>query len=348
MGEASLKASGSRIHFSRAVRAVLVLCLLVVIGFRVYGYFASSATETALTPRESLATEDLGQWRDALSKAFAAQDWELAAEACDKLVGQETDNMGIWMRLAYSQHMLGRFDQAIAAYLRVCQWEGRPRQWALYNISRAYAKQGEKQQALNYLQDAVEAGFRQRSDEPSVADEADFRSIADDPEFQRLAELSKPISKRNVYRQMDFLLGQWALLSGDERRIGSAEFSAATGGYTIVGECTDNTRAKKYTLLAYYHPATSRWRQTWLDDQGGVIDVTGTADVSGESFALEGEVATADGRTFAARVVFDEAADGAVHLAILSSSDGGARWTDILDATLVPVRAKPESDAASS
>lgn len=326
---------------SRLLHTVLIVSLLAVIGFRVYGYFASTASEVR-SARESLETNDVSQWRDAAGRAFATEDWNLAVEACEKIVAVEPGGVQAWVRLAYAHHQLGHYDQAIAAFLRVCDWEGRPRQWALFHLAAAYARKHEKQPeldckpiALVFLREAVEAGFRQSSDadEPPVAQNPDFSSIADDPEFQRLAELTKPISQRNVYRQLDFIVGRWFLDSPDGQPIGSAEFAGASGEYALVGKCADNKRATNSIVLAYCDPATSQWQQVWVDDHGSVTRLTGQPSYGG-TLIFEGEMTTADGRSFTSRLVFDQATDGTIHVSLMSSSDGGDRWTDVLDANL--------------
>jgi tetratricopeptide (TPR) repeat protein len=337
MVEAAGNVSNPRM--SRVLHAALIFGLLVVIGWRVYGYFAAPETEVR-TPGESLGTSDVQQWREAAGKAFAAEDWNVVVQACEKIVDDDPDNIQAWARLAYALHMLGRYDHAIAAYLRVCRAEGRPRQWAFYNIAAAYALKHEKDMALDYLREAVEAGYRQRVDERPVAEDPDFRALADDPEFQRLAELTKPVSQRNVYRQLDFIVGHWHLLSGDGRRkIGSAEFSSSSDGYAIVGKCADNARATESTIVAYYDPAAAHWKQVWLDDEGTVTELTSqTGDA--DSLVFDGESVLADGRRVTARVTWDDEPDGSVHLSRMTSSDGGNRWNELLEARLNPLRTK--------
>lgn len=328
---------------SRLLHAALIMSVLLVIGFRVYWHFATEESQ----PRSMgtlLESNDISQWRDAAGRAYAIEDWAVTIEACQKILEQEPDNGQAWARISYAQHQLGQYDQAIAGFLRVCQTEGRPRQWALYYIAAAYARLHEKQpaddnrqMALDYLQDAVETGYRRRSDEVPVAEDPDFRSIATDPEFQRLAELTKPIFQRSVYRQFDALLDNWILQSGDGRRIGQAKFTAESGGYAIVGQINDNTRATASTVFAFYDPATSQWRMAWLDDHGNVSQLASQAS-DDESLRLEGDMTTADGRRLTARVVFDETAEGTLHVSMMCSSDGGNRWTELLDALLVPAR----------
>ena len=135
----------------------------------------------------------------------------------------------------------------------------------------------------------------------------DFQSIADDPEFQRLAELTKPISQRNVYRQLDFILGKWILTSADGRRIGSAEFTAGGGGYAIVGRMRG-----QHARHEVYHPRVLRSGHRPVEasvaGRSGQRDPTGQPDDEfGESFVLDGETTTADGRNLLTRAEFDEA-----------------------------------------
>ena len=191
----------------------------------------------------------------------------------------------------------------------------------------------------------MESGYRQRTDERPVAEDPDFHALVDDPEFQRLAELTKPVSQRDVYRQLDFILGQWTLTSPDGRRIGSAEFSASSGGYAIVGKCSDNTRATNSTIMAYYEPSVAQWKQVWLDDQGSVAQLTRQPG-DDDAIVFEGESIMADGRRAMARVILDEAADGRVRLSLMTSSDAGNRWSDVLDVKLIPKKVR-NSQAAS-
>ncbi len=337
----------SGVRTSRVLHGALIVCLLAAIGFRVYGYFAWTAQDAQSADASSEA--DLTRWHDAASRGVAADDWNLVVDACEKILAKDPSSVRAWSRLAYGQHQLGRYDQAIAAYLHVCREEGRFRQWAKCNIAACYARKHARQPdrdfkpiALDYLREAVEAGFRQRAEETPIAEDPDFASLADDSEFQRLAELTKPISQRTVYRQLDFLLGRWFLDSPEGRPVGSAEFAEASGQYAIVGRCSDNTRATESTFLAYYNPKTSHWEQTWVNDQGSVTHLTGEPSL-GESWTFEGETTLSDGRCYQAQLTIDHAADGTIRLALRSSRDGGDRWADVLD---VHLRADESSSAS--
>lgn len=324
---------------SRAVHATLVVSLLVVIGFQVHRYFYSASEVRPRSGPEDQQNKNVRDWFITAGRAFAREQWEAAVEALEKVVEQDPENLPAWVRLAYAHHMLGHYDPALAAYLRVIQFEGRPRAWALYNIAAVYALKDEKRMALDYLREAVEAGFRQRDGEPPVAEDRDFRSFADDPEFLSLAELTKPVSKRDVYHQLDLMIGKWNLAGTANNRIGFAEFTSASGGCAIVGKCVDNSRSTNSTILLYYDPTNLKWRLVWLDDQGNVTHLEGGTG-KGESLVLDGEQVTADGRRSVARTILEELDDGSFHIALMTSADGGDRWTDVLDARLLPQETK--------
>jgi tetratricopeptide (TPR) repeat protein len=331
---------------SRVLHAALILGLLAVIGFRVYGYFLTSESEEGRMRRVA-SPDDFRTVRERAAEAFSRRDWEAAVDSLEAVVQREPGSMAHWARLGYAQHMLARYDPAIAAYLRVCQFEGRPRQWALRNIAAVYALKQEPQMALDYLREAVESGYRQRDGDPPLAKDPDFATLVDLPDFQHLAELTKPLSQRQVYRRLDFLIGKWSIKTPDDRRIGFVEFDVSSGGYAIVGNWMDNGRSAKSTIVAYYDPAETQWRQVWLDDQGRVIQLSGDIDTHVESgneqVLLEGQLISADGQSVPARATLEEGERGAVRMIVSSSPDEGQRWHTLHDVTLVPQNPKRTS-----
>jgi tetratricopeptide (TPR) repeat protein len=318
---------------SRLLHAALIASLLAVIGFRVYTYFATSESEQN-SVEGALASTDVRDWFTVANRAFAAEEWQTSADVFGRIVQHEPDNVSARIRLGYSLHMLKRYDEALATYIRVSQHDGRPRQWAFYNIAAIYALKNEKRMALDYLQDAVESGYRQRDQETPVVDDPDFKCLADDPEFLRLAELTKPVSKREAYRQLDFLIGNWVLTSEAGSRVGIASLSEKSQGYAIIGDCIDDTQRVSSTLLFFYQPDLLKWRFTWLTDQGSVATMTGRS-AEGNTFVFEGEQVMADGRQFAARCTLEETDNGAIAFTFEASADGGANWHDMFRAIFV-------------
>ena len=323
---------------SRAMQALPVMALLVFIGFRVYGYFASSETDIR-SAKASLSSGDIRAWRSTGNDAYANKQWDVSAAAYEKITKQNrtTCEPGLYspIRCTPGAGTTGPWPPTCT----VGQFAGRPRQWALANIAAVYALKGEKRMALDYLQEAVAAGFRQRLDDPPIAEDPDFQSIADDPEFQRLVELTKPVSQRSVYRQFDFVIGKWTLQTLNDRLAGSLEFSASSRGYALVGNGVDEARSLRFTVMGYYDPQTRAWKQVWMDDQGTALHLA-EMSADDQTISLEGTMSTADGRQQLARVIYEEVEGGLVRLTLENSPDAGNRWDDMLDVMMVPTGSK--------
>ncbi len=316
---------------SRVFHALLVTILLVVVGFRVYRYFATSEAELA-TEQTPVAAQDARQLRRTASDAFRQEDWALAAEAYHKVLEEDPGNIRVRVRLAHALHSDGQYDSALNQYLFACRYDGDVRRWALYNIACVYALKGDKRLSLDYLSEAAEEGFR--LNKPACED-PDLKSLVEDAEFQRLAELLKPVSQRDVYRRYDFLIGNWILLGEDGQRIGSLIVAQAPDGYALRGECHNDSRSSQITFFAYYDPETKDWHQMWLDDHGNLIQLH-EEPAEDDSLVLSGHRIAADGKRTKARAIYTESKDGMTHLEIATTIIDGQTWQPWIRAALVP------------
>lgn len=316
---------------SRVFHALLVTALLVMVGFRVYGYFATSETQLNANHRRS-TTGDLQHWKTRANDAFQQENWAVAAEEFGKVTQEEPTNVRARVRLAHALHCCGKYDEALAEFLYACRFDGDVRRWALYNIACVYALKGDKRLALDYLNEAADEGFRTRK---PVDEDPDFKSLWADPEFQHLAEMLKPVSQRNVYHRFDFLIGQWKIGTANSRRVGSLIVSKGAEGFSLLGECIDESRSLRMTFLAFYDPDIDDWRQLWLDERGNVMEIQSEPS-EGESLILRGHLAAAGGRKELARAIYTDKKKGIVHIELATSADQGTTWSPLLDADLLP------------
>lgn len=330
---------------SQIVHGLLIAALLLVVVVRVAVYFRTTESERRSGQRDANADE-LRQWKRAGEEAFAQEQWGTAVENFRQVVEFERENLRAWALFARSLQLSGQSDPAIAAYLKVSQFGPQPRRWSLYHIAGLYAAQGERDMALDYLQEAVEAGYRQRDGDPPIQEVEEFASLRDDPEFERLAELTKPIAKRDSYRQCDFLIGNWSLLGPEEQSVGTMEISVAESGFALVGSGLETTRSVRWSMVAFFNPELRRWRHIWLDSHGNVIELRG-ATGSEQSLVLEGELVTADGRRHLAQSVCQELDGGRVRILLQQSADAGNSWENVLDVIMVP-RVAPRAKGKSA
>lgn len=152
------------------------------------GYLALEMHEHAL--RELRAVIDPGdeRYKYHLLKAEAYRglhDWSAAQEEFRYCQGEQPEDLGVLMGLAWCLKRTGELSQAISTMHDA--YRAHPKTpVVLYNLSCYYALAGQKSQALSWLGRALrmEPGLRRL-----IPEETDFDPIRSAPEFQKLLEL---------------------------------------------------------------------------------------------------------------------------------------------------------------
>jgi len=105
-----------------------------------------------------------------------------AEAAWRAMVAADASNAFAWYRLGYTLHALKRYDEAVEAAQRSSASATlRPR--ALYNIACARAQQGRKAEALQALEEAVQAGFKSRG---TLQGDPDLEPIRSEARFKEI------------------------------------------------------------------------------------------------------------------------------------------------------------------
>jgi hypothetical protein len=130
-----------------------------------------------------------------------------------------------------------------------------------------------------------------------------------------------------VHRQFDFWLGDWEVRGAQDKVLGHNRISGILEGCALLEEWTGAAGGVGTSLNAY--DATSRkWRQTWIDNSGGRLDLVG--GLEGGRMVLTGEGRGANGGTVHHRVSFEPSAAGVRQL-WEQSTDGGTTWSVSFD-----------------
>jgi len=91
------------------------------------------------------------------------------------------------------------------------------------------------------------------------------------------------------YRQLDFWVGDWIAEWGEGKDAGTGRNSITRdefGACAIVEHFSADDGTLKGTSISTYRPPTRRWRQTWVDDQGGYFNLAG-GPVTGQPHSFE-------------------------------------------------------------
>lgn len=132
------------------------------------------------------------------------------------------------------------------------------------------------------------------------------------------------------HRQMDFWLGRWAV-----RWAASPGQPAGSGTNTLTREFDGCVVRESFQggggpgalvgmSVSSYQRARQQWRQTWVDNQGGYIELAGGKE--GEHFVLMTPLA-ADQRT-RFRMRFEDIQADSLTWRWQRSQDAGATWQD--------------------
>src|SRR5262249_19639871 len=118
---------------------------------------------------------------------YAKKDFARAAAGYQKLAEANPEDGESWLRLARSRFALAEYRAAIAAYQRANALGFGFLQHNACNSARAYARLGEKEKALAWLETALkDHRFENR---PSLGEDEAFRGLRADPRFRQLAGL---------------------------------------------------------------------------------------------------------------------------------------------------------------
>jgi len=317
----------------RSVQVAVACGLIAVIGVFVWDQvhpLRGQQPKQESPARKQADRQTPIDWRQIGDRAYVQRDWDKAADAYRHELKRHPDSLPALVRLAYSLHSAGHLDEALAAHVQASR-HVYARSWALYNIACIYAVRHERELALDYLRQAIEAGFRA---ERPIREDPDLAYIVDDPEFARIEELSQPLRVRAVYRRLDFLIGRWTLEGREARHEGTFELRRDTIRFALIGTCLDTALPMTATLLSYYDPGIQKWRQLWLDSEGNVMDLTAQSRVS-NTLVLEGTWIRPNGDTDRAKLVYTLQDQHAVLLDLRVSVDSGQTWETVLTTRLV-------------
>ncbi len=89
------------------------------------------------------------------------------------------------------------------------------------------------------------------------------------------AVANEPPCSATEHRQFHFWVGEWAVEMPDGKPAGTSKISVEQQGCVIVEQWQSATSAYSGTSFNFYDPDLKQWRQLWLDNQGGKLELFG-------------------------------------------------------------------------
>lgn len=131
------------------------------------------------------------------------------------------------------------------------------------------------------------------------------------------------------YHQFDFWIGDWNVQENGAPA-GTNNVESILDG-CIVRENWVGTDGSKGTSLNRWDPAAKKWHQTWVDNRGGKLELSG--GFQNGTMTLAGERASSrdpKGKILD-RITWQKLPDGRVHQVWTASRDGGKTWQGQFD-----------------
>lgn len=276
-----------------------------------------------LTLRAAAAQDDLARANELLNQ----QDWSGAAMVLQKIVDAQPDQAGSWTSLGLALRQMGRLEEALSAYEQAIR-KGDSTLRARAGLAMTQARLGRMEDAVASLRQAVDQGlpstFLQTNPELAA-----LREDTRYPELLAYAErVSHPCEHDPKFRAFDFWVGTWEVFSGPSQ-IGTNVIERDLNGCVLIERWTSAAGSRGISLN-FLDPATGKWRQQWVADNGSVVWYEG--EVRDGAMHYAGEQINPRGIKTLARVLLQPQPDGTVRHRIENSTDGGKTWTNAFEA----------------
>ena len=272
--------------------------------------------------------------------AFQDQDWAAAIEAYQRALAAGQGHSLLHFRLGYALHVTGRHEEALSHHVQAVHITlPALRIDALYNAACACALLGRTDEAIAWLERAVDAGFQ---DLTQVGRDTDLDSLRADPRFKSIVEgLGKA---PRLHQWMDFFLGDWIATGADGAARPSLKIERPLeGSHTLLSTSVQprppqpGVPAARWAGVLYPDADTRRWVWSYADGMGTRMEFNGErADKGGMRFT--GRQYSPAGAGIHIRLTFTPREDGSVAETAEVSDDGQA-WRTHHESSYRPRRA---------
>ncbi len=141
------------------------------------------------------------------------------------------------------------------------------------------------------------------------------------------APAAKPCSAPEN-RQFDFWVGNWEVKNPKGEIEGTNRIESIQGGCAIQ-ENWDDGKGMTGSSFNMYEPGTRKWHQTWIDNAGGILLLSG--EFTGGKMVLSGERTNRAGKKVLDRISWTPIDANHVRQYWQLSRDGGKTWVDNFD-----------------
>jgi hypothetical protein len=136
------------------------------------------------------------------------------------------------------------------------------------------------------------------------------------------------------HRQFDFWVGHWDVFVASWKKAGENHIELIADGCALLEQWTGNGGVTGKSLNIY-DASDRRWHQTWVDNSGTLLMLSGGFAERSMVMSMSGPNPSDPKKMVQQRITWTPAADGSVRQLWESSSDDGRSWTVLFDGRYV-------------
>jgi tetratricopeptide (TPR) repeat protein len=268
---------------------------------------------------------------------FNSQNYVLAKIEYENILKTDPGTALSWNRLAFSCYNLGQYDDAIKHFTKSLSLNPNDqlKPFVLIRLAKSYGAKNDKENALIFLQKAVEAGSLNWNE---ISTDKNLQLLKNEAGFTKIKEMLfakvNPCMSNPKNREFDFWIGDWDVVDTKTgRKAGTNTITIASGGCVLMENWMDATEANTGTSINYVNTETGKWEQIYKDNQAGMpVKYTDGECINGVmKFAVT--MKGSDGKMQTGRFVFEKKSSDEVRQYQEITADEGKTWTMLFDLT---------------
>lgn len=263
-------------------------------------------------------------------------EYKAALDKYNVFVKEHPDALApTFARMAFSNHFMGKYDQAIGLYDKTLSKNPGPGLMAqLYSrMAMTYSMKKDKQKAMQYMDSANANGY---SNTYEMDNFKDYSFIRNEKKFRDIYDAAYgrvfPCHAIAGARLFDFWIGDWDVYNNffPNNRVGTSHIQNVSGECTILENWESYNAPFTGKSQNWYDTTTKKWTQLWIGSGGGHQYFT-DGEYKDGAMRFVYTTTNPQGQALKGRFTFFNLGKNKVRQLAETSNDEGKTWQTVYD-----------------
>lgn len=244
---------------------------------------------------------------------------EDAEKLYKEVLAEEPSNNSVIMKLAGLYHSNKNYEEAIKYYSQLTPG-GNP--FVLYNLACSFSMNGNKEEALNSIQQSVDKGFSQIG---LLKTDTDLENIRNEEKFSKILKSVKVLENFPEANKFDFWVGDWNVYNTQEQKVGESKIEKILKDAVILENWFGGTGyvGKSFN---HFNMDKNKWIQYWADQNSTGTYFAGNFDESQNALVYYSYDHAKDKNPYIRRLTFFNLGQNKVRQFSQRSNDNELTW----------------------